>query len=575
MSVTLGLLLLLQLNPLGGSLLDPNPPLPTNPTRLASFSFERIPSFAYAGEPFNMVIQAKDELGANYSYTGLARVSTTLDSDFVYITPTQVSFIGGRCSTFVGISIADTVQIRCSDPGNLVTSTSPAIEVLPGMPYQFLSVLPGEALAPGSTTGRRSASGPDAHIAGDTFAFDVYVTDSCFNPIAFRQDSITLSSTDSFGQLPAGGRLSNGRGTFTASIRTAGNHGILVSAAASSAIRPDTSSVFTVLPGGYERLLLLFPGEQLLPGDTTAVITQTPGKTGTPATQYLRAPFSVRVLACDSCWNRAPGFGDSITLGSNSAVEFAPDAAVLNDSAAFTVQFNTSGSNQTLRVLSTSTGRTSYWNYIDIRARGARLLVDARDTVFAGETAYVDVTVLDANSSPIVATRCDFSVTAGHGDMLDAALLTDTLGKCRAGFLCTEAHFGEFDSILVSSGVADTTIGVYVDIPDSSVMKGKVVAFPNPFGNTPGNRTTTTLTYYLQYGVDVHLSIYDPFGNQVLSRSYTRNQPGARAGINQVYWDGRNAQGRTVASGIYAVQVTGQDHTGIPYRASTRVGVVW
>lgn len=568
--LTLGLLLGMHL---GQSELPPNPPVPAVPFRLASFVFQRLPSFAYAGEPFAVVIETRDEVGQPYPYSGLARISTTLDQNFVYVTPTQVSFLNGRCSTYLSLTLADTLQLRCSDPGNQVTSTSAPIEVFPGLPSRFLTVMPGEELAPGSPTGRRIA--PDAHIAGDTFSFDVYVTDSCFNVIRTRQDSVTFSATDNFARLPTGGRLTSGQGRFTAAIRTAGTHRLRTRAAESSPIRPDTSSPFAVLPGGYQQLLLLLPGEQLLPGDTTTSIWQTPGKSGTPTPQFLRTPFPVRVVACDRCWNRSTGLGDTITLNSNSVISFTPTTALLDDSAVLSLEFGTAGPSQTIRAVSTRTGRASYWNYIEIRARGARLFVRAPDTVRAGETTHVEVTVLDANSNPVVATRCDFQVTSGRGEILDPALLTDTLGRCQARFLCSRAVFTETDSIRIRSGTADTTIAIAVTIPDSAVMKGQVVAFPNPFGNPSGNRTSTVLTYNLPYGADVTLMIHDPFGNEVLTRRFTRNQPGALAGINQVRWDGTNNQGRRVASGIYSVLVIAQSHTGIAYRGTTRVGVVW
>ena len=542
-------------------------------SRLTSFEFLRVPAQVYACEPFTIVLEARDEFGARFYYSGSARLSTTLDANFVYVSPNQVSFVAGRCSTSVIITLADSLQLRCSDPGNLVSSLSPVIQVLPGMPKRFLSILPGEALAPGSPTGRQSV--PDSRIAGDTFNFDVYVTDSCFNVIYFRDDSVVFSSTDRFARLPAGGRLENGQGTFTASLRTSGTHRIYTTAGTSSPVDPDTSSLFAVLPGSFQEMLLLLPGEQPEPGDTTTALWQSPGKSGTPVPQFLLTPFPVSVYPCDRCWNRVGGPGDTVTLASDFPVEFVPATGELVDSALFDVQFASVGTNQSLRAVNLSSGRTSYWSYLEVRARGARLEVSAPDSVRSGETANVYVTVLDANSAPIVAVRCDFSIAAGAGDMLDLGLLTDTLGKCRARFLCTRAHFAEFDTILISSGLADTLISIFVEIPDSAVMKGKLIAWPNPFGNPSENRTSTTFAYNLPYGTDVTLMIYDPFGNEVLTRHYARNGFGAKAGINEVGWNGRNAQGRLVASGIYVVEVVGQMHTGTNFRASTRVGVVW
>lgn len=573
MSAVLGLLLLvLQLNA-PGSLQGGNAALTPDSSRLTSFEFLRVPAQVYACEPFTIVLEARDEFGARFYYSGMARLSTTRDANFVYVSPNQVSFVAGRCSTTVIITLAESLQLRCSDPGNLVSSLSPVIEVLPGAPKRFLSILPGEGLAPGSPTGRQSV--PGSHVAGDTFNFDVYVTDSCFNVIYFRDDSVVFGSTDRFARLPAGGRLVNGQGTFPASLRTSGTHRLFTSAGTSSPVHADTSSLFAVLPGSFQEMLLLLPGERPEPGDTLTALWQGPGKVGTPDPQFLLTPFPVSVYPCDRCWNRVGGPGDTVTLASDFPVEFVPSTTELFDSALFYVQFASVGTNQSLRAVNLSSGRTSYWSYLTIRARGARIQALAPDTVRSGETAYIDVTVLDANEAPIVSARCDFSIAAGAGEMLDRALLTDTLGKCLARFLCTRAHFAEFDTIRVSSGLADTLVSIFVAIPDSSVMKGKLIAWPNPFGNPSESRTTTTFAYNLPYGSDVTLMIYDPFGNEVLTRRYPRNGPGAKSGINQVTWDGRNSNGRPVASGIYVVQVIGQMHTGTTFEASTRVGVVW
>ena len=64
---------------------------------------------------------------------------------------------------------------------------------------------------------------------------------------------------------------------------------------------------------------------------------------------------------------------------------------------------------------------------------------------------------------------------------------------------------------------------------------------PNPFN------PTTTIAYDLPVSVDVRLIVYDVNGREVRELVNTR-QP---AGRQSIVWDGRNAQGTTVASGVY------------------------
>jgi hypothetical protein len=200
--------------------------------------------------------------------------------------------------------------------------------------------------------------------------------------------------------------------------------------------------------------------------------------------------------------------------------------------------------------------------------------------VRAGETTAIRVVVRDANDDPIGSAVCQFTVVKGNGDMLDeglrqrqnVAFLTDTLGIVNARFLCTRARFAEHDTILISSGNAETLVGIFVSIPDSMVMKGEIIAFPNPFGAV---RDAAEIYYYLNQSSPITVAIYDPFGNEVQSWRFQQNQPGARSGLNRIVWDGRNRRGRRVASGIYVIQIVGELHTGTTYNRSYRIGVAW
>jgi flagellar hook assembly protein FlgD len=103
-------------------------------------------------------------------------------------------------------------------------------------------------------------------------------------------------------------------------------------------------------------------------------------------------------------------------------------------------------------------------------------------------------------------------------------------------------------------------------------LSDSLFAFPNPFGF---NRDVAQISYYLPNSSDVTVTIYDPFGNQVRTMYFRERTNGAMAGDNTIYWNGRNAQGRRVASGIYTIQVVGQRHTGIGFKSAYRIGVIW
>ncbi len=73
--------------------------------------------------------------------------------------------------------------------------------------------------------------------------------------------------------------------------------------------------------------------------------------------------------------------------------------------------------------------------------------------------------------------------------------------------------------------------------------------FPNPFsGNGAfGSASGTTIRYQLPAASCVRLGIYDILGRRV--RTLVQRQEGA--GYHRVVWDGRNAAGAPVSSGVY------------------------
>jgi hypothetical protein len=65
--------------------------------------------------------------------------------------------------------------------------------------------------------------------------------------------------------------------------------------------------------------------------------------------------------------------------------------------------------------------------------------------------------------------------------------------------------------------------------------------YPNPLN--PGTR----IAFSLPERMDVFLGVYDPLGRKVV----TLIDGAGKAGMNEIVWDGRNAAGRRVASGVY------------------------
>jgi hypothetical protein len=97
-----------------------------------------------------------------------------------------------------------------------------------------------------------------------------------------------------------------------------------------------------------------------------------------------------------------------------------------------------------------------------------------------------------------------------------------------------------------------------------------VVNYPNPF--SAGNEETR-IRYVLTQDGDTQLRIYTLTGDLVWERSFPAGSEGGKgqpAGYtNEVFWDGKNGAGRTVANGMYILEIRSSGE-----RQTRRIGIV-
>ncbi|MBN1824411.1 MAG: Ig-like domain-containing protein [Endomicrobiales bacterium] len=87
--------------------------------------------------------------------------------------------------------------------------------------------------------------------------------------------------------------------------------------------------------------------------------------------------------------------------------------------------------------------------------------------------------------------------------------------------------------------------------PDESL--GDLSCYPNPFDPL---RQNLTIQYYLISTSEVDIAVYDLLGNLVKTwKLPSGGGGGAQTGLNTHLWDGRNGEGRVIASGGYIVYV--------------------
>ena len=95
----------------------------------------------------------------------------------------------------------------------------------------------------------------------------------------------------------------------------------------------------------------------------------------------------------------------------------------------------------------------------------------------------------------------------------------------------------------VTTDGISTTVATRTDSPDAFSLPGN---YPNPFN--PG----TTIMYEVPQRAHITLTVYNLLGQEVLRLVDGFRTPGR----HRAFWHGRNAQGQTVASGVYLYRLT-------------------
>jgi hypothetical protein len=88
----------------------------------------------------------------------------------------------------------------------------------------------------------------------------------------------------------------------------------------------------------YVKLQLLLPGETAAPGTAS-------GRTGSPISQTVGIPFSLRIRACDGSWNTVSSITNQVSLGSSDESATLPGfVSLVTGEATVAVTLNAAGS---------------------------------------------------------------------------------------------------------------------------------------------------------------------------------------------------------------------------------------
>jgi Bacterial Ig-like domain (group 1)/FlgD Ig-like domain len=298
---------------------DPTIPLATSSSvvslLLQGFEFSRITQKnQYAGQAMSIDVVAVDPNGTQVAYSGPVSLNQITSYGLGRITPATITLSGGTWSGNVTMYRADETSINrgnvnievylAADPS--IKGTSDPFTVHPGPFRKLQLVVPGQDPAPGSVTGLTGS--PASQSAGQSFAVDVYATDSYWNPLP-SSDVARITSSDPAASTPVTGALTNGFRSFTLSLGTVpGPQTLTVTDQTNGSITGMTSAGIPVMANSAHHF-------EIDP---------------VPSPQTAGSPVTVRIRATDVSGNTVDFSGNAIIIANTGPGSVSPESIVFS-----------------------------------------------------------------------------------------------------------------------------------------------------------------------------------------------------------------------------------------------------
>ncbi|HEX2988306.1 MAG TPA: hypothetical protein VHS06_09065 [Chloroflexota bacterium] len=329
---------------------------PSDVSTLAATHFAvSAPSSASTGTAFNFTVRALDQNNDRTdNYDGTVHFTT---SDGSASLPADAKLSNGVGTFSAMLRTTGNQTITAADTGNSsIAGTSGTIVVSSGATTHFVVTAPSSA------------------TSGSAFSFTVRALDANNRRVFNYSGTVHFTSSDGSASLPSDATLSNGRGSFTATLRTTGNQNITATDTSNSSIA-GTSGNIAVSSTTSTHLAL----------------------SSVPSTATAGSAFTVTVTAQDQNDNTVTGFGDTIHFTSSDGSAVLPnDATLSNGTATFSVTLKTAGS-QTISVSDTSNSAVAGASAsVTVSPAGAtHLAVLAPNSATSGTAFNFTVTALD------------------------------------------------------------------------------------------------------------------------------------------------------------------------------------
>ena len=306
---------------------------------------------AVAGQLFGQqpVIWIEDQFGNLRSSDTLTVTAARNAGSGTLLGTTNITAVGG-IATFTNLAhpLVSSITITFTS-GSLASATSQTVSVTAGPFSQLQLLMPGEAAAPGTLTGKTGS--PSARVAATAFTVTVNAVDGYWN-LVVTNDTVSLTSSDTNATLPGVAALVNGTHTFSVTFKTSGSQAVTASDVTNTGIAPGNGSAAVVKAGAFKKLQLLVPGEIAAAGSTA-------GKTGTPSAESTNSPLTVTVNGVDANWNLINTNDTVRILSSDPNAVLPANAALVAGTRTFSVTLMTLGTATITASNATHTGITA------------------------------------------------------------------------------------------------------------------------------------------------------------------------------------------------------------------------
>jgi uncharacterized repeat protein (TIGR01451 family) len=398
-----------------------------NPAAATHFSLSA-PSSATAGSTFSFTVTAQDQFNnTDTGYGGTVDFSSTSAGSL----PNPSTLTNGSGSFNANLINAGNKTITATDTANSsITGTSNTIAVSAAAATHF------------------GVSAPSSATAGSAFTFTVTAQDPFSNTDTTYAGTVDFSGT-SAGSLPNPSTLTNGTGTFTANLVTAGSQTITATDRATIVATPNgatevgnTVTITTAAAHGYAvGQQVTISGVGVAGYNGTFTITSIPTTT---TFTYTAAATGLAASGGGTVTSGATGTSNTITVSAAAATHFgvsAPSTATAGSAFNFTVtaqdQFNNTATGYagTVHLSSSDGAATLPPNATLANGTGtlsATLLTAGPQTITATDTANSSIT--GTSSSITVSASAGLAISvAGPATVIAGTQVTYTLSLTNAG----------------------------------------------------------------------------------------------------------------------------------------------